>query len=103
MKNIRWKKRNVAVFFWANNAYNAVVWTDGEYWMCFDSFDGIDLYAENAVDNIRHYISSTDFNRFDDLYYQYSADISGNLPVCGKNFSAEFPRHELEFVGMIYE
>lgn len=103
MKNIKLKARNIAVFFWANNAYNAVVLTDGEYWICCDKFDDIDLYSENAVDDIRHYISTTDFNNFADMWTEFSQDISGVSPTVGRNFGAEFSRHELEFCGMIYE
>ena len=35
--SIKNKSRNVQVYFWQNNAYNAVVFTDGEYWIVFDS------------------------------------------------------------------
>lgn len=103
MKNIKLKARNIAVFFWANNAYNAVIMTDGEYWICCDKFDDIDLYTENAVDIIRHYISTTDFNNFADMWAEFSQDISGLSPTVGRNFGAEFPRNDLQFCGMIYE
>lgn len=103
MKNIKEKARNVAVFLWTNNAYNAVVLTDGEFWICTENLGGVDLYAENPVEAVRQYISNTGFNSFADMYAEFSQDIGGLSPTVGRNFSEEFPRNELEICGMIYE
>jgi antirestriction protein len=103
-KNIKKKSRNVQVYFWHNNAYNAVVMTDGEYWITFDdSFDGIDLYDEDVITELKSYIKTTDFNDFDDMYNQFANDENGNSPVVGDNFGGEFDTSELTKVGTIYE
>lgn len=103
-KEIKRKPRNVQVYFWKNNAYNAVVMTDGEYWITFDeSFDGIDLYDEDVIDELKSYIKTTDFNDFDDMYNQFANDENGNSPVVGDNFGAEFDSSELTKVGTVYE
>ena len=103
-KNIKKKPRNVQVYFWHNNAYNAVVMTDGEYWITFDdSFDGIDLYDEDVITELKSYIKTTDFNDFDDMYNQFANDENGNSPVVGDNFGGEFDTSELTKVGTIYE
>lgn len=102
-------KRNVQAFFWENNAYNAVIFTDGEYWIVFDGdsqgrFDGkIDLYGENTVNELRAYISENDFNYFDDMYNQFEQDISSLSPAVGKNFGKEFDKSELTHITTIYE
>lgn len=103
-KNIKKKPRNVQVYFWHNNAYNAVVMTDGEYWIVFDdSFDGIDLYDEDVITELKSYIKTTDFNDFDDMYNQFANDENVNSPVVGDNFGGEFDTSELTKVGTIYE
>lgn len=95
---------NVQVFFWANNAYNAVVLTDGERWIVFDEeFDGIDLYGENVISELSEYIKNSEFNSFLAMYSDFSADASGMSPTVGINFGAEFDRGELTHIGMICE
>lgn len=96
MRNIKFKKRNIAVFLWIGNAYNAVILTDGEYWICVsDTFDDIDLYAENAAEKLSRYIRTNDFNSFNDMYCQGDS--------VGRNFSKLFSATELQLCGMIYE
>lgn len=101
--------RNVQVYFWHNDAYNAVIFTDGEYYIVFDGdsrgmFDGVvDLYQEDVIDKLRNYIKTTDFNYFDDMYNDFSQNTSGMSPVTGRNFGSEFDKSELTKVGTIYE
>lgn len=102
-------KRNVQIFFWQNNAYNAVIFTDGEYWIVFDGnshgkFDGeVDLYGDNVIDDLKNYISKTDFNYFNELYNWFEQDRSCSAPVVGKDFGNEFDKSELTHITTIYE
>lgn len=107
--SIKNKSRNVQVYFWQNNAYNAVVFTDGEYWIVFDGgsngkFDGsVDLYDEDAVSELKSYIKNADFNSFDEMYNEFSQDQGSMSPAVGDNFGREFDKNELTKVGTIYE
>lgn len=107
--SIKNKSRNVQVYFWQNNAYNAVVFTDGEYWIVFDGdsngkFDGsVDLYDDGAVSELKSYIKNADFNSFDEMYNEFSQDQGSMSPAVGDNFGREFDKNELTKVGTIYE
>lgn len=103
-EDIKSKPRNIQVFFWQNGGYNAVIFTDGEYWICFDEkFDGIDLYDDDIIATLKSYIKYTDFNDFDDMYSQFEQDKGGMSPAVGRDFGNEFDKSELTLVGTIYE
>jgi hypothetical protein len=102
---IKNKPRNVTIFLWENNAYNAVIWTDGEYWICFDEvFDNYDLYDDDIVNKLKQYIKSNrnNFESFDDLYNQFDSNQSINGPLTGNNFGEEYPKSELTYIDTLY-
>lgn len=101
------KETTIKAYFWNGSGYNAVIFTDGNRWICFDeTFEGIDLYEENAVDLCKERIEVGDFNYFDDMYAEFSPATGyvGNMsPAVGENFDDEFPVDEITYLGIVEE
>lgn len=99
------KRRTVHYYFWETNAYNAVVITDGNYWICLsDDMDGIDLYSDNAVSQVKAYVNDLNRTGTWESFYNLYNDFSSRSDVAvGDNFSSEFPSSELTLCGTIYE
>lgn len=62
----------MTMYFVKTNADNCVVFTNGNQMNVIDAdsngmFDGIDLYGENAVDELKQYAAKTTFNAPEDM------------------------------------
>ena len=98
----------IKAYFWQGSGYNAVILTDGNRWINFDeTFEGIDLSEENAIDLCKEQLSTVcSVNSFDDIYTEFTPDprYVGHMgPAVGENFDDEFPADELTFIGIVEE